>query len=82
MDMVKKYFPFSFNFKEKDVNGLVVSIIIYIVGMLISGVAMTLLSMIPVINILTGIVGWVIEVYLFVGIVLSVLNFLNVLKKD
>lgn len=81
MDMVKKIFPFSFNFKEKDVNGLVVSILIYIVGMILSGVAMWLLGMIPIVNIVTGIIGWIIEVYLFVGIVLSVLNFCNVIKQ-
>ena len=81
MDMVKKIFPFSFNFKEKDVTGLVVSILIYIVGMIISGVAMWLLGLIPIVNIVVGILGWIIEVYLFVGIVLSVLNFCNVLKQ-
>lgn len=80
MDMVKKFFPFSFNFKTKDTNGLVVSIIIYVVAMLLSGVAMWLLGFIPVVNILTGIVGWIIEVYCVAGIVLSVLKFFDVLK--
>ncbi|MBQ9761512.1 MAG: hypothetical protein IJV82_00340 [Oscillospiraceae bacterium] len=80
MDMVKNIFPFSFNFKEKDTNGLIVSIIIYIVLMLVSGIVMWVLGMIPVINILTGIVGWIIEIYAVAGIVLSVLNYFNVLK--
>jgi hypothetical protein len=82
MEMIQKIFPFSFNFKAKDVNGLVVSILVYIVGMILSGVAMFVLGLIPIVGILTGIIGWIIEVYLFVGIVLSVLNFCNVLKKD
>lgn len=80
MDMIKNIFPFSFNFKEKDTNGLIVSIIVYIVLMLLSGVAMWLLGFIPVVNILTGIIGWVIELYAIAGIVFAVLNFFNVLK--
>ena len=57
MDMLKKFFPFSFKVKEKDVTSLIVSIIIYVVVMVISGVVMGLLSLIPVINLLTGIAG-------------------------
>ena len=80
MDMLKKFFPFSFNVKEKDVTSLVVSIIIYVVVMVISGVVMGLLSLIPVINLLTGIAGWLVELYATLGIVISVLNFFNILK--
>lgn len=80
MDMLKKVFPFSFNVKEQDVTSLIVSIIIYLVVMVVSGLVMWILGFIPVINILTGIVGWVVEVYSVAGIVLAVLNFLNVLK--
>ena len=70
MDMIKKFFPFSFNFKEKDTNGLIVSIVIYIVLMLVSGVAMWLLGFIPLVN----------YVAFALGIVFAVLNFFNVLK--
>lgn len=80
MDMLKKFFPFSFNVKEKDVTSLIVSIIIYIVVMVISGVVMALLSLIPIVNLLTGIVGWIVELYAVCGIVISVLNFFNILK--
>lgn len=80
MDILKSLFPFSFNVKEKDTNSLVICIIIYIVLMVLSGIAMALLSLIPVVNLLVGIVGWVLEVYCFTGLVLAVLNFLNVLK--
>ena len=54
MEMIQKIFPFSFNFKAKDVNGLVVSILIYIVGMILSGVAMFVLGLIPIVGILIG----------------------------
>lgn len=80
MDMLKKIFPFSFNVKEKDVTSLIVSILIYIAVMIVSGIVMALLSLIPIVNLLTGIVGWVIELYAVGGIVISVLNFFNILK--
>lgn len=80
MDMLKKYFPFSFNVKEKDVTSLIVSIIIYVVVMVISGVVMALLSLIPVVNMLVGILGWIVELYAVCGIALGVLNFFNILK--
>ena len=40
MDILKSLFPFSFNVKEKDTNSLVICIIIYIVLMVLSGIAM------------------------------------------
>ncbi len=80
MDMIKKFFPFSFNFKEKDVNGLVVSIIIYVVAMVLSGVVFGLLGLVPILGIITSIIGSVVGLYLLVGLVFSVLNFFNVLK--
>ena len=80
MDMLKKIFPFSFNVKEKDVTSLIVSILIYIAVMIVSGIVMALLSLIPIVNLLTGIAGWVVELYAVGGIVISVLNFFNILK--
>lgn len=80
MDMLKKIFPFAFNVKEKDVNTLVVSIIIHVVIMVVCAILMAILNLIPIVNILTGIIGWVVEIYCVAGIVLAVLNFLNVLK--
>ena len=78
MDMLKKIFPFSFG--VKDVTALVVALVIYIVGGAVLGVVFGLLAKIPLIGILFGIVGWAVGVYCFVGIVLSVLDFLKVLK--
>ena len=78
MDMLKKIFPFSFG--VKDITALVVALIIYIVGGAVLGVVFGLLAKIPLIGILFGIVGWAVGVYCFVGIVLSVLDFLKVLK--
>ena len=78
MDMLKKIFPFSFG--VKDITALVVALVIYIVGGAVLGVVFGLLAKIPLLGILFGIVGWAVGVYCFVGIVLSVLDFLKVLK--
>lgn len=80
MDILKQVFPFAFKVKEKDVTDLVVSIIIHIVVAVIGSLILGLLSWIPVIGFVLGLVGGVIDLYALVGIVLAVLNFLNVLK--
>lgn len=83
MDMLKKFFPFSFRVKSKDVNDLVVSLIIYIVAGFVAGLIFglvgTILSVIKL-GFLAGILGSVVGLYCFVGIVLAVLKFLDVLK--
>lgn len=78
MDKVKKFFPFSV--KGTDVKSLVISIIIYIVIGFVGGLIIGLLGAIPLIGILFSIVGWVLDIYCLVGIVLAVLYFLGVVK--
>jgi hypothetical protein len=83
MDMIKKFFPFSFNVKGMDINSLVVSIIIYVVAGfllgLVFGLVGTILSVIKL-GFLMGILGTVVGIYCFAGIVLAVLKFFDVLK--
>ena len=55
-------------------------LITYIVGGAVLGVVFGLLAKIPLIGILFGIVGWAVGVYCFVGIVLSVLDYFNLIK--
>jgi hypothetical protein len=56
METLKKYFPFSFKAKA-DVAALVINIIIHIVVGVVIGVVLGLLGIIPIIGILTGIIG-------------------------
>lgn len=78
MDMLKKYFPFSF--KATEVKELVISLLIYIVIDIVCGVVISLLSAIPLIGILFSLVGAVIGLYALVGIVLAILVFVKVIK--
>lgn len=78
MDILKKIFPFSF--KTDDVAALIVSIIIYLVLVIIGGLAIWLLAKIPVVNILAGTLGALLDLYGVAGIVIAVLTFTKVLK--
>ena len=80
MDILKKLFPLSFKTKEKNVQDLIVNIIIYIVVAAIGGLIIGLLAKLPLIGFVFGLVGGIIDLYATIGIVLVVLVFLKVLK--
>ena len=78
MDMLKKYWPHAF--KADSVKSLVVTILIYIVADFLCGLVIGLLGKLPLIGFLFSIVGWLLGIYFFVGIVFAVLSFLKILK--
>lgn len=78
MDMLKKFFPFSF--KSKEVKDLIINIVIYLVVSIVGGWVLGLLGGIPVIGLVAGLVGSLLGLYCLVGIVLAVLDFLKILK--
>ena len=74
MEMLKRYFPFSF--KEKnEIKGLAINILIYLAAALVVGLVIGLFSGVPVLNWIFGIFGAVAEIYAVLGIVLSVLDY-------
>ena len=78
MAILKKYFPFSFGINE--IAKLIINIIIYIVVGIIGGVIIGFLAGLPVIGWLFAIIGGLIDLYVVVGIVLAVLDFLKIIK--
>lgn len=72
MDMLKKFFPYSFG--AKDVAGLVIKIIVYLV---VSGILGFVIGLIPLVG---GLIASLIGLYSTVGIVLTVLDYLKILK--
>ena len=80
MDMLKKFFPFSYKVRVKNVTDLVVSLLIYIVVGAVAGVVLGFLGGIPVVGLVFQLIGTVLSLYTTVGIVLAVLVFLDVLK--
>lgn len=88
MDMLKKIWFYSFKVEKKNATSLVINLIVWVVAAFIAGIVLWLASAltgwIPVIGgligIIVGIVGGVVELYTLIGIVLSILVFVDVLK--
>ncbi len=79
MDMIKKYFPFSFNAK-KDIVALIINVVIYLVVGAIATAVIGILKGIAIIGWIVGILCGIIDVYVVIGIILSILDYLKVLK--
>ena len=80
MDILKQLFPLSFGRKE-GVGGLVVNIVIYLVVGIVASLCIGLVSWVPLVGWLIGLVGGLVDLYVLVGIVLSVLDYMDVLKS-
>ena len=88
MEILKKFWPYSFKVEKKNVSSLVVNLIVWVVGAFIAGVilwlATALTGWIPVVGalvgIIVGIIGSAVELYSLIGIVLAILVFVDVLK--
>ena len=78
MDILKKVFPYSFG--VKGLGNLIVKVLVYIVVGAIAGFAIGLLAAMPIIGMLVSLICGLIDLYVVVGIVLAVLDFLKVLK--
>ena len=78
MDMIKKIFPFSF--KATDLTSLIIVLVIYAAVGLVSSFVIGVLGAIPIIKYLFIPVGSVIGLYVFAGIVLTLLDYFKVLK--
>lgn len=86
MDALKKLFPSAF--KATDVKSLIKAIVIYIVIAIIAGFVMFLAGLltgwIPVIGKLIGLIlkiaGSIVELYVVVGVILSLLKFFKVVE--
>ena len=88
MDLIKNIWFFSFKVEKKNATSLVVNLIVWVVAAVLAGLvlwlATALTGWIPLIGGLiggiVGFVGGVIEIYSVIGIVLSVLKFLDIVK--
>lgn len=95
MDAIKPFFPFAFKVKEKDTNSLIIGIAIHLGGgiaislvlglvSLVIGTVLGLFHMPAIITWLVsgvfGLVGGVVDLYAFAGIIFSILLFCGVLK--
>lgn len=79
MDALKKFFPFSFTAKN-DIVALIINIVIYAIAGAVFGIVISILNWIPIVGTIISIAGALVELYVFVGIVLSCLDYFKVLK--
>ena len=79
MDTLKKFFPFAFT-EKKDVSELVIRSIIYVVVAVVIGFVLGIVGKIPVVGILVGLVGALVDLYITATIVLMFLDYFKVIK--
>ena len=78
MDIIKKLFPDAL--KATEVKSLIVSLVIYVLIDIVCGVVIGLLAKLPLIGWQFALVGSLVGLYAFVGIVVALLVFFKVLK--
>ena len=79
MNMFKPFFPLAF-VPKKDVIALVINIALHIIADAIAGLVIGFLGVLPFIGWAFALVGSIIGLYFLVSLVLSILDYLNLLK--
>ena len=79
MDALKKLFPLSFKY-TKDVANLIIGILLYLVVGIVGGLVIGLTLLIPIVNLICGLVGALLDIYVLAGIVIQILVFAKVIK--
>ena len=79
MEKIKPYFPFAFQAKA-DAIALVINIVVHLIIGAVAGVVFSILGSIDLIGVLFNIAGSVVGLYLTVSLILSILDYLKVLK--
>ena len=78
MDFLKSWFPFSF--RPADARAFVITVLIYLVLGAVGGALMGLFSHLWLVGWVFKILGSLLDVYVLIGIVLTVLSFTNVIR--
>ena len=79
MDSLKKIFPLSFKYVGSAAN-LVIGILIYLLVGIVGGFVIGLTAIIPIVNIVCGLLGALLDLYVVAGIVIQLLVHCKVLK--
>lgn len=78
MDMLKKLFPHAF--KATQLKSFIVTLIVYFLIDVVCGFVIGLLASLPLIGIVFSLLGSAVGLYALVGVILSILVFIKVLK--
>jgi len=72
MATLKKIFPLAFKAK-KDIGALIVNILIHVIADVVAGL---IIGLLPILGILGGVIG----LYFTVSVILSILDYLKIIK--
>ena len=79
MDKIKQYFPFAF--AEKDsTKSLVISVAIQVAIAVVIGAIIGLLKAIPILGVIFGLIGSVVDIYITASVVFTLLDYFKVIK--
>jgi ABC-type xylose transport system permease subunit len=78
MELLQRIFPLSFG--KKDLAGLIITILIYLVVGAVLGAVVAFLTKIPIIGFIFALIGSLIGIYIFAGLVILILVYLNLLR--
>ena len=79
MDFLKKVWPTPFTIEKGNLSSFLVRLILLVVVCAVIGLLIGVLARIPVVGILFGLVGSLVELYSIVGVVLCFLVYFDVL---
>ena len=78
MDTIKKIWPIPFKVTKGDTSSFVVNLIVFIIICAIGGIAIGVLNfLVPFLSVVGWIIGSLLELYGFIGIVLCIVRFLT-----
>lgn len=80
MDFIRKLWPTPFKIEKGNVVSFVVQLLIFLVLTALFGWLIGLLSALPIVGIVFGIVGSLMGIYTLIGAVLCLLKFLDLVK--
>lgn len=78
MELLKTFFPVSFG--AKDNQSFITLIVLFVIGVVVTGILGWLLGKIPVIGIITNILFGLVGLYLLASLIIGILVFLGVIK--
>ena len=78
MNALRKFFPRAF--RSNDVKAFIISLVLYALIDIVCGIVMGILASIPFVGFVFEIIGALVGLYAFVGIVLSILVFVKAIK--
>ena len=78
MGLLKSLFPQAM--QARDLKGLLIAVLIYIIVNFVGGFVLGIIDGLPLIGFVFGVIGWALGIYCAVGIIVAVLVFLNIVK--